>query len=85
MARRAICCPASKAIVATFDWQDANTLAYVADIGTESEVGVISVDGADRRTLLPPGTLWSRASMSAGGEQWRSSRRRRDTPMSCIR
>ena len=49
--------PGLEGHVATFDWQDANTLAYVADIGTESEVGVISVDGADRRTLLPAGNL----------------------------
>ena len=43
--------------VSTFDWRDASTLMYVADIGTETEVGLISVDGSNQRTLLPAGKL----------------------------
>ncbi len=51
--------PDLEAHVATFDWQDPNTLAYVADIGTETEVGTVSLDGAGSaaRTLLPAGQL----------------------------
>ena len=49
--------PGLEAHVATFDWQDAGTLAYVADIGTESEVAAISVDGSDQRTLLAAGNV----------------------------
>ena len=49
--------PGLEGHVATFGWQDAQTLVYVADIGTETELGVISIDGTGRRTLLPTGQL----------------------------
>lgn len=49
--------PGLQGHVSTFDWQDATTLIYVADIGTETEVGSVSVGGANRRTLLPAGSL----------------------------
>ena len=54
--------------VATFEWQDAQTLVYVADIGTETELGVISIDGTGRRTLLPTGQLVvTSVDVSSGG------------------
>ena len=39
--------------VARFDWRDPQTLVYVADMGTETEVGSVSIDGRATRTLLP--------------------------------
>ena len=49
--------------VSTFDWRDASTLMYVADIGTETEVGLISVDGSNQRNTVAcreVGGHWSR-------------------------
>lgn len=49
--------PGLKAHVATFDWRADGALVYVTDIGAETEVASIAVDGSDRRTLLPAGEL----------------------------
>ena len=49
--------PGLEAHVATFDWRADGTLVYVTDIGAETEVASIAVDGSDRRTLLPAGEL----------------------------
>ena len=49
--------PGFEGHVATFDWQDASTIVFVADIGTETEVRSISISGSDQRTLLPAGKL----------------------------
>ena len=43
--------------IAAFDWQDADTIVYVADIGTETEIGAIPVGGGAPRTLLAAGQL----------------------------
>ena len=53
--------------VSAFDWRDADTLVYVADVGTGTEVGSIAVDGSGRRTLLPAGGLVVRGIDAAGG------------------
>lgn len=57
--------PGLEGHVAAFDWRDAATLVYVADVGTGTEVGAVSIDGSGdgsgagsgRRTLLPAGEL----------------------------
>ena len=43
--------------VARFDWRDPDTLVYVADMGAETEVGSVSIDGRATRILLPPRKL----------------------------
>ena len=53
--------------VSAFDWRDADTLVYVADVGTGTEVGSVAVDGSDRRTLLPAGRLVVRGIDAAAG------------------
>ena len=52
--------------VSAFDWRDADTLVYVAEVGTGTEVGSIAVDGSGRRTLLPAGRLVVRGIDAAG-------------------
>jgi dipeptidyl aminopeptidase/acylaminoacyl peptidase len=49
--------PGLEGHVWAFDWRDANTLVFSADIGTETEVGTVGAGGGDRRTLLPAGKL----------------------------
>ncbi len=49
--------PGLEAHVATFDWRADGALVYVTDVGAETEVASIAVDGSDRRTLLPAGEL----------------------------
>ena len=49
--------PGLEAHVATFDWRADGALVYVTDIGAETEVASIAVDGSDRQTLLPAGEL----------------------------
>ena len=49
--------PGLEAHVATFDWRDERTLIYVTDVGTETELGEISIDGSAPQTILPAGDL----------------------------
>jgi dipeptidyl aminopeptidase/acylaminoacyl peptidase len=49
--------PALEGHVSSFDWLDADTIAYVADIGVETEVGTVSASGGNRRALVAPGDL----------------------------
>ncbi len=49
--------PGLEGHVADFDWLDAGTLVWVADIGTRTEVGAVSIAGRNRRTLLLAGSL----------------------------
>jgi dipeptidyl aminopeptidase/acylaminoacyl peptidase len=43
--------------VATFDWRDADTLIYAADVGAETEVGSVSTKGNGARIILSRGQL----------------------------
>lgn len=52
--------PGLEGHVATFDWRDDGTLVYIADIGAETEVAAIAVDGGERQTLLAAGNLVAR-------------------------
>jgi dipeptidyl aminopeptidase/acylaminoacyl peptidase len=49
--------PGLEAHVATFDWRDEKTLVYVIDIGTETELAEMSIDGSAPQTILPAGDL----------------------------
>ena len=49
--------PALEGHVSTFEWQDAERLAYVVDVGSETEVRLISLDGSVDETLVPKGQL----------------------------
>jgi len=42
--------------VTAIAWRNPNTIAFLADHGTSTSLEEISVDGEDRRTLLPAGT-----------------------------
>lgn len=57
--------PGLEGHVSTFNWQADGTLVYVADIGAETEVAAIAIDGSDRRTLLAAGNVVAR-SIGAG-------------------
>jgi dipeptidyl aminopeptidase/acylaminoacyl peptidase len=48
--------PGLEGHVSSFDWLDATTLVYVADVGTATEVGRVSADGSGRTTLFAPGS-----------------------------
>ena len=61
--------PGLEAHVATFDWRDDGTLTYVVDVGAETEVAAIAVDGSNRRTLLPAGEVVIRSIDAAAGGQ----------------
>ena len=61
--------PGLEAHVATFDWRDDGTLTYVVDVGAETEVAAIAVDGSNRRTLLPAGEVVVRSIDAASGGQ----------------
>ena len=61
--------PGLEAHVATFDWRDDGTLTYVVDVGAETEVATIAVDGSNRRTLLPAGEVVIRSIDAAAGGQ----------------
>ena len=49
--------PGLEGHVSAVDWQDARTVVYVANIGTETELGAIAIDATNRRTIVPPGQL----------------------------
>ena len=55
--------------VSTFDWREDGTLVYVADIGAETEVAAIAIDGSGRRTLLAAGELVVRSIDAGSGGQ----------------
>ena len=59
--------PGLEGHVSTFDWREDGTLAYTADIGAETEVAAIAIDGTDRRTLLAAGNVVVR-SIGAGSQ-----------------
>ena len=59
--------PGLEAHVATLDWQDDGTLAYVVDIGAETELAAIAADGSNQRTLLPAGEVVIRRIAAAAG------------------
>jgi dipeptidyl aminopeptidase/acylaminoacyl peptidase len=49
-------------------WIDSNTIRYLADVGTETVIGDVRVDGTGRRTVVAPGTtVFTYFSMSADG------------------
>ena len=61
--------PGLEAHVSTFEWQDAETLVYVVDVGTEAEVRKISLDGSVDDALLPKGQVVAAAlDVGGGGE-----------------
>jgi dipeptidyl aminopeptidase/acylaminoacyl peptidase len=43
--------------ISHFDWRDANTLVYVAEVRTETEIGTIALGDRGPKILLPPGKL----------------------------
>ena len=49
--------PGLEGHISRFDWRDESTLVYVADIGTQSEIGIISADSSNQRTLLSAGKI----------------------------
>ena len=59
--------PGLEGHVSTFDWRADGTLVYTADVGAETEVAAIAIDGSGRRTLLAAGNVVARG-IRAGPE-----------------
>ena len=49
--------PGLQGHVATFDWLDDDTLIYVADQGTETQIGAVTTSGVREPVVLPEGQL----------------------------
>ena len=49
-------------------WSDSRTIRYLADIGTETEVGEVRADGSDRSVMVAPGeAVFTSFSLSSDG------------------
>jgi dipeptidyl aminopeptidase/acylaminoacyl peptidase len=49
--------PGLEGHVAAIDWLDSANIAFVAELGTATEVGSVAADGTARRTLLAAGSI----------------------------
>ncbi|HVS64752.1 MAG TPA: S9 family peptidase [Thermoanaerobaculia bacterium] len=55
--------------VSSLAWVDGDTIAYTADVGTETEIGLVDLAGS-KRVLVPPGRIvTTRLEVSPGGDR----------------